>query len=279
MYNVAVFAAVVAALVHQVAGHTAVEKVVIDGNPYQGFYGDLKTPLPADSPAWHTNQGTGWQPVKGDSINKPDIIAHIDAEPSPNTAKARAGSEVTFHWSRRGICKEESKADPEVGWDCSHHGWTTTYLAPCNDDCAKVDKTQLKFFKIHESAMLGYPEGTRYAKGQPRGWVGKWGTDAIFYDNGNNQTVTLPSKIPCGNYTLRTEVASIHNNGPISERQIWPQAFNIRITGGEDSAQVPEGVLGTAIYKTTDELLTMDLYDHEPNKIIENAPGPALYTE
>lgn len=154
----------------------------------------------------------------GDSINKPDIIAHKNAIPSPNTAEAPAGSKVTFKWHHNGQC-----GAGEEGWDCSHHGWTATWLAACNGDCSKVDKTKLEFFKIDQVALTSYPAGTRYAQGGARYQTGKWGTDEIFYENGNKHTVIIPSEIPSGNYVLRTEVASIHNNGAVSERQFWPQ--------------------------------------------------------
>ncbi|KAF1361278.1 glycoside hydrolase [Lizonia empirigonia] len=269
IFNTAVL---LAGLVASVSGHTAVESAEIGGKTYKGFYGkDINDPLPANSPAWKTNQGWGYQPVMGSSINEADIIAHKDATPSPNTAEAPAGSKVTFNWHHIGQC-----GAGEQGWDCSHHGWTATYLAACNGDCSKVDKTQLEFFKIDQVALTGYPAGTRYAEGPAREQTGKWGTDAIFYDNGNAHTVTIPSEIPSGNYVLRTEVASIHNSGAISKRQFWPQAFNIKVTGGDDSASVPAGVKGTEIYSTKDVLLNWDLYQHDAGKTIEDAPGPAL---
>lgn len=261
-----------AGLVAQVSGHTAVESAEIGGVTYPGFRGaTIDAPLEKNSPAWKTNQGWGFQPIMGDSINKPDIIAHKDATPSPNTAEAPAGSKVTFHWHHEGSCNQG-----EEGWDCSHHGWTATWLAPCNGDCSKVDKTKLEFFKIDEVALTSYPKGTRYAQGDPRGQTGKWGTDAIFYDNGNAHTVTIPSEIPSGNYVLRTEVASIHNNGAVSNRQLWPQAFNIKVTGGDDSKPVPKGIKGTEIYNQNDKLLKWDLYWHEPEETIGEAPGPEI---
>jgi cellulase len=83
----------------------------------------------------------------------------MDASPSPYTADAPAGSKVTFHWHHTGTC-----GGGEDGWDCSHHGFTATYLAPCNGDCKNVDKTKLEFFKIHESALIDYRSG-RYSQG------------------------------------------------------------------------------------------------------------------
>jgi cellulase len=263
-------ATLLAALVATVSGHTAVEKFEAGGKTYEGFRQASKVDPKNQSPAWWTNQGWGWQPVFGDKINHPDIIAHKDASPSPYTAEAPAGKEVTFSWHHEGACGEG-----EEGWDCSHHGWTATYLAPCNGDCKNVDKTSLKFFKIHESALIDYRQG-RYSQGEKQGQTGYWGTDAIFYDGGNKQSVMIPKEIPSGNYVLRTEVVSIHNNGPVSERQFWPQAFNIKVTGGDDSASVPEGKKGTELYSANDALLKWDLYWHDAGKTIEAAPGPQI---
>ncbi|KAF2638618.1 glycoside hydrolase [Massarina eburnea CBS 473.64] len=264
--------ALLAALVSSVAGHTDVTSVQIGGKTYKGFYAASKASCATDSPAWCTNQGWGHQPVMGDKINHPDIIAHKDASPSSFTAEAPAGSKVSFTWFHTGDCA----AGNEVGWDCSHHGWSSAWLASCNGDCSKVDKTQLSFFKIHESGLLGYPAGTRYADGSSKEQTGKWATDVIFYDNKNVDTITLPKDIPSGNYVLRTELTSIHNNGDVSERQFWPQAFNIKVTGGSDSAKVPAGVKGTEIYKTTDPLLTFNLYQHVAGATYATVSSPKI---
>jgi cellulase len=272
MFKVIAKTALFAALVSPTSGHTAVEEIEVGGVTYPGFRGpSIDAPLKKSSPAWKTNQGWGWQPVMGDQIDGPDIIAHKDARPSPNTAEAPAGSNVTFRWHHEGICGEK-----EEGWDCSHHGWTATYLAPCNGNCSKVDKTQLLFFKIDQVSLIEYPRGTRYAKGAPQEQTGKWGTDAIFYDNNNTHTVTIPNEIPNGNYVLRTEVTSIHGNGDVANRQFWPQAFNIKVTGGDDNAEIPEGKKGTELYSADDELLKWDLYWHDANSVIEDAPGPQV---
>jgi cellulase len=262
--------ALLATLVASVAGHTCVKKFEAGGKTYEGFRQGSKVDPKNQSPAWWTNQGWGLQPIYGDQINSPNIIAHEDASPSPYAAGAPAGEQVTFTWYHEGTCGAD-----EEGWDCSHHGWTTTYMAPCHGDCRNVEKTSLEFFKIHESALIDYRAG-RYSQGSKQGQVGYWGTDAIFYDNSNKQSVTIPKEIPSGNYVLRTEVVSIHNNGPVSERQFWPQAFNIKVTDGDDSASMPEGKKGTELYHVNDTLLQWDLYWHDAGKTFESAPGPQL---
>lgn len=263
-------AIIAAAFAAQAAAHTYVKEFEAGGKTYAGFYAADKSGGDDSSPAWRTDQGWGFQPVMGDAINTPDIIAHMNAEPSPFTAPVDAGSDVKFTWQHDGECKGE-----EVGWDCSHHGWTATWLAPCNGDCANVNKEELSFFKIHQAGLIDYPAGTRYTEGGDTADTGYWGTDDIFYKNGNTQTVTIPKDLPSGNYVLRTEVASVHNNGAVSERQFWPQALNIAIQNGNDNAQVPAGIKATEIYSSSDPQLTFDLYNHEAG-VTFDAPGPAV---
>ncbi|OAG02994.1 uncharacterized protein CC84DRAFT_1056817, partial [Paraphaeosphaeria sporulosa] len=263
-------AVLAAAFISQAAAHTYVKEFEAGGKTYPGFYAADKSGGDDSSPAWRTNQGWGFQPVFGDKINDPDIIAHMDAEPSPFTAPVDAGSDVKFTWQHDGEC-----GGNEVGWDCSHHGWTATWLAPCNGDCKDVQKENLSFFKIHQSGLIDYPAGSRYAEGGEKEQTGYWGTDAIFYDNANTQTVTIPKDLPSGNYVLRTEVASVHNNGAVSERQFWPQALNIAIQNGNDNAEMPAGIKATEIYSSSDKQLTFDLYQHDAGETFD-APGPAL---
>jgi cellulase len=263
-------ALVAALLISSASAHTAVEEFTANGVSYPGYYQGSKVDPNNQSPAWWTNQGWGYQPIYGSDINSPDIIAHKDASPSPYTAPVAAGSDVTFKWHHEGTCDSG-----EEGWDCSHHGWTATYLAPCNGDCKDVEKTELEFFKIHDSALIDYRQG-RFSKGAPQEQPGYWGTDEIFYTNNNKQTVTIPSDIPSGNYVLRTEVMSIHNNGDVANRQLWPQAFNVKVTGGDDSASVPEGVKGTELYHDSDALLQWDLYWHKAEETFSAAAGPAV---
>ncbi|KAI2478274.1 Glyco-hydro-61 multi-domain protein [Pyrenophora tritici-repentis] len=168
------------------------------------------------------------------SFPPPDIVAHKDASPSPYTAEAPAGSDVAFHWHHEGNCGSD-----EEGWDCSHHGWTATYLASCNGDCKNFDKPLLFSSSSRPDWLLGYR--------------------SIFCVNGNSQSVV-----------------SIHDNGNVSNRQFWPQAFNIKVTGGDDSAQVPARKKGTELYKASDDLLQWDLYWHTAGETIEDAPDPQL---
>jgi cellulase len=259
--------AVIAALFTTASAHTRAKTWKINGKDYPGYYQGTKVDPKVVSPAWWTAQGWGLQPIYGNQISSPDFIAHKDASPSPFTAEAPAGSTVTVTWYHEG---GECGSGTEQGWDCSHHGWAAAYLAPCGDnaagDCAKVDKNSLKFFKIQEVGLTGYPAGTRYAKGEaPQAYPGKWGTDFIFYENKNQQNIKIPTSIPNGNYVLRTEVMSIHNgNEGVQAIQFWPQAANIKVTGGKDKASIPAGKKATELYTAKEPIFNFNLYWHTP---------------
>jgi cellulase len=281
-----------ATLIATVSAHTNVDEWVVGGKTYKGYYQSGFGDPHNDSPAWWTSQGEGHDPVMGAQIRTPDIIAHFNGKSSPYSAPIKAGDSVTMTWFHEGWCEGgKSEKRGERGWDCSHHGFVDVYLARCHGDCAKVNKEELKFFKIFEEGLLGYPKGTRYAEGSPKEQTGKWGTDNIFYtadgtETSNNQlTVTIPKDIPSDGYVLRAMVMSIHNSNDEDQdgktspelSQYWPQAFNLKVTGGKDSAEVPTGTKGTDLYSLSDELIAWDLYQHEAGKIVPGAPGPAMY--
>ena len=93
-----------ATLLNTATAHTAVEKFVIGGVEYPGFYQGSKQDPGDQSPAWWTEQGWGYQPIYGDAINTADFICHIGASPSPYTVEAPAGSDITFTWKHEGEC-------------------------------------------------------------------------------------------------------------------------------------------------------------------------------
>jgi cellulase len=66
-------------------------------------------------------------------------------------------------------------------------------VAPRNGECAKVDKTQLSFFKIDGISPTGYPESTRFSRGDPQEQTGKSSTDIICCDSDNVHPVAISS--------------------------------------------------------------------------------------
>jgi hypothetical protein len=100
--------------------------------------------------------------------------------PAPGAiAEVRAGSNITFHWSR---------------WLYSHKGPMTAWMAPYQGDISKVDVNQLEFFKFGEDTMDAH---------------GVWSTIRMLDVTNNTWTVVIPADIKPGNYIVRQEVCRI----------------------------------------------------------------------
>lgn len=99
--------------------------------------------------------------------------------PAPGfIAQARAGSNVTFHWSR---------------WLYSHKGPITAWMAPYEGEVAAVDVNKLEFVKFAEEAI---------------GADGVWGTVKLLDKTNGTWTATIPADIKPGKYIIRHEVYS-----------------------------------------------------------------------
>jgi len=230
-----------------VAGHGYVSGAVVDGTYYGGYlvnsysYMD-KSP---ETIGW-AEKATDLGFIDGSGYSSPDIICHKEATPGAISAEVKAGGKVELQWTE---------------WPESHHGPVITYMANCNGDCSKVDKTTLKFFKIAEAGLI-----------DDSNVPGKWATDDLIANN-NSATVTIPSAIAAGNYVLRHEIIGLHSAGEENGAQNYPQCLNLKVTGGGSDA--PDGVLGTTLYKATDPGIKISIYTSLDSYKI---PGPALYT-
>ncbi|KAJ5421123.1 hypothetical protein N7465_003642 [Penicillium sp. CMV-2018d] len=230
-----------------VAGHGYVSGAVVDGT-YHGGYLVNSYSYMSEVPAnigW-AEKATDLGFVDGSDYANPDIICHKDATPGAISAEVKAGGKVELQWTE---------------WPESHHGPVITYMANCNGDCSKVDKTTLKFFKIAEAGLI-----------DDSNVPGKWATDELIANN-NTASVTIPSAIAAGNYVLRHEIIGLHSAGEVNGAQNYPQCLNLKVTGGGSDA--PDGVLGTALYKATDPGIKISIYTALDSYKI---PGPALYT-
>ncbi|KAF4216716.1 hypothetical protein CNMCM8980_007291 [Aspergillus fumigatiaffinis] len=231
-----------------VAGHGYVSGIVADGKYYGGYLVNQYPYMsnPPDTIAWSTT-ATDLGFVDGTGYQSADIICHRSAKNGKLTATVAAGSQIEFQWTT---------------WPESHHGPLITYLAPCNGDCATVDKTTLKFVKI---AARGLVDGSSPP--------GKWADDEMIANN-NTATVTIPASYAPGNYVLRHEIIALHSAGNLNGAQNYPQCFNIKITGG-GSAQ-GSGTAGTSLYKNTDPGIKFDIYSGLSGGY--PIPGPALFS-
>lgn len=230
-----------------VAGHGYVSGAVVDGTYHGGFLVDsynYMEEVPANI-GW-AEKATDNGFIDGSGYSSPDIICHKEATPGAISAEVKAGGKVELQWT---------------DWPESHHGPVITYMANCNGDCSKADKTTLKFFKIAEAGLI-----------DDSNVPGKWATDELIANN-NSATVTIPSAIAAGNYVLRHEIIGLHSAGEENGAQNYPQCLNLKVTGGGSDA--PDGVLGTALYKATDPGIKISIYTALDSYKI---PGPALYT-
>ncbi|KAH8734291.1 glycosyl hydrolase family 61-domain-containing protein [Ilyonectria robusta] len=239
-------AALIGAFATTALAHGTVTGFKTDGTPQEGYkldyyYAKLNGQTVPDIPAWSAeNLDNGF--VAPDAYGTSDIICHIKAEPGATTASVKAGGTVDFNWS---------------AWPESHVGPVLTYVAKCDGECSAADKTTLKWVKIDEA---GINLDTQV-------WAA---TDMIA--NNNTWTTTVPSTLAAGNYVFRHEIIAMHGAGSENGAQNYPQCFNIAITGsGTDN---PEGVLGTALYTSTDAGILFNPYETLTSYEI---PGPALY--
>ncbi|KGO72747.1 Glycoside hydrolase, family 61 [Penicillium italicum] len=230
-----------------VAGHGFVSGAIVDGTYYGGFIVNTYNYMPEVPPniGW-TEKATDLGYIDGSGYSSPDIICHKEATPGALSAEVKAGDDVELQWTV---------------WPESHHGPVITYMANCNGDCSKVDKTTLKFFKIAEAGLIN-----------DSNVPGKWASDELIANN-NSATVTIPGSIAAGNYVLRHEIIALHSAGEVNGAQNYPQCLNLKVTGGGSAA--PDGVLGTELYKATDPGIKINIYTALDSYEI---PGPALYT-
>ncbi|KAG0154894.1 hypothetical protein PDIDSM_466 [Penicillium digitatum] len=229
-----------------VAGHGYVSGAVIDGTYHGGFIVNTYNYMQEVPPniGW-SEKATDLGFIDGSGYSSPDIICHKEATPGALSAEVKAGDKVELQWTM---------------WPESHHGPVISYLANCNGDCSKVDKTTLKFFKIAEAGLI-----------DDSNVPGKWASDELIANN-NSVTVTIPSSIAAGNYVIRNEIIALHSAGELNGAQNYPQCLNLKVTGGGSDA--PDGVLGTELYKATDPGIEINIYTTLDSYKI---PGPALY--
>ncbi|KAF6820304.1 endoglucanase iv precursor [Colletotrichum plurivorum] len=240
MYSKAFLTALFGASV--VSAHGFVEKITAGGNTVDGL-NPSSYPYQQEkptTPGWAaTNTDLGF--VAPDAAGTADMICHRGATPGTSSIKVAAGQKVSVKWNT---------------WPDSHKGPVMDYLASCEGDCTKVDKTSLKFFKI---AQKGYADGS-------------WAADDII-KNDLTWDISIPSDIAAGNYVLRHEILALHSAGQENGAQFYPQCINIEVTGGGSAK--PTGVAGTALYTAKDKGVIYDIYSGDASSY--PVPGPAVY--
>ena len=174
-----------------------------------------------------------------------DMICHKGATNAGTSAEIAAGDKVTFDWTT---------------WPESHHGPVLTYLAKCDGECEKVDKTTLKWFKIAEAGLI-----------DDSSVPGKWASDELIANN-QSSTVTIPSSLAAGNYVARHEIIALHSAGTSGGAQNYPQCVNLKVTS--TGTAEPEGVVGTSLYTAEDPGILVNIYA----ALTYTIPGPTLWS-
>ncbi|KAI2619968.1 glycoside hydrolase family 61 protein [Hypoxylon sp. NC1633] len=252
LVSVASVVTLLGALVTTTLAHGFVSSFVANGAQQQGFllqyYYDKKNGMKVpDIAAWYAeNLDIGF--VSPDAYGTADINCHKNSAPGVLTTPVAAGSSVKFQWTS----SSSGGAWPHP------YGPIIDYIASCDGDCSKVDKTKLKWVKIQA-------DGIDYSTQQ---WA-----SAKMIANNNSWTTKIPASIAPGNYVLRHEIIALHGGWSLNGAQNYPQCINIQITGSGTAK--PMGTLGTALYKNTDAGIYFNPYVTITNYPM---PGPELFT-
>ncbi|KAK5661116.1 hypothetical protein OQA88_11006 [Cercophora sp. LCS_1] len=218
--------------------HSFVSYVDVEGAHYNGYDPRPGAGNRGNRVVWSYNApDQGW--VNGSHYTTPDIACHRDAESAPAHAVIRAGQTVGVHWN---------------GWPRIHKGPVLSYLAPCtgtSDGCSSVDKSQLKWTMIDDSApVLISPD--------PSSDNGTWSSDYLTgvdaswqpttYSN-NTWQVRVPAGLQPGPYVLRNEIIALHY-GVVPEEggaQHYPVCINLFVVEPEGNTTPPPfGLVGVA---------------------------------
>ncbi|RDL33867.1 uncharacterized protein BP5553_08235 [Venustampulla echinocandica] len=239
----------VLAFAAQTAAHGYIYSVNADNTVYPGWDVEIdSTYTPAL--ARIAFGGGSVNPITNTTTN--DLACNINHMPAPGAiAEVRAGSNISFHWSR---------------WLYSHKGPITAWMAPYEGSVDAIDVNKLAFFKIKEETV---------------GADGIWANVRMMNFTNDTYTATIPADIKPGTYIIRNEIVALHfalsvpanlagfnSVGP----QFYPTCFNLRVTGS--GTATPLGVNFPGAYSATDPGLKFDVYSNDTNY---PSLGPAVY--
>ena len=210
------------------------------------------------TPGWEIpkDQDNGFIDVSG--YQNPDIICHVGATPGRSSITVAAGDSIGLQWT---------------SWPESHHGNMVNYLANCNGECEKADKTQLRFNKLSEEGLKHPNPNIPVGKQIDGTTTGFWAGDQLIAD-GDLTWFQVPEWLAAGNYVLRHELMALHNAMPQgSGIQHIPQCINLIVTGG-GSDSLDSGTLGTDLYRADQPGVVVNIFANPGEYTV---PGPELY--
>lgn len=240
----------------QVSAHGYISGITANGQHYSGFMNDK-------APGEFPSQVIGWSLTNPSNVptaqsrdgytdySSPDYACGNDAKNAPISAPVSAGSNVDLNWS----------GTYGQGWPHSL-GIVMNFMANCQGDCSKADKTQLKWFKIEQQGFQN----------------GQWAMSQL-QQQGSVWHVTVPSDLASGNYVLRSEIVNLDvakpNPGvPYPGPQSYVGCLNFQVTGGGNSN--PDGVVASQLMSTNNDLgSSLNIYEASPTF---QMPGIAVAT-
>lgn len=219
-----------------------------------------------DALSWDKPATPGWEiPTDKDhgfldasKYQSSDIICHEGATPGRSSLTVAAGDSIGLQWTT---------------WPSSHHGNVVNYLASCQDDFEKVDKTKLKFNKVTEKGLIRPNPKIPIGKQIDDTTTGFWEGDQLRQDK-SLTWFQIPDWLAAGTYILRHELMALHSameEG--SGIQHYPQCINLVVTGG-GSETLESGTLGTDLYRKDQPGVVVNIFQNPGEYTL---PGPELY--
>lgn len=239
------------AFISQVSAHGRITNITTSsGAVYTGW--DPQSAQPSTPiTAWKaSNLGNIF--VKPSEFNTSNITCHYNALPGSLHINTTAGDILTLQWNE---------------WPTSHKGPVLTYLAPCGESCAGVDKTTLKWTKIDQLGWINSTGADTLKLG------GTWGSDVLI-KNGFNWHAKLPEQLVAGNYVLRHEIIALHVAEAADGAQAYPQCVNLRVANTKEAKSLDGDTTGDQLYGMEDAGILVDIHGKVTGYDI---PGPKLW--
>lgn len=210
------------------------------------------------TPGWEIPKDQDHGFIDPSKYQDPDIICHVGATPGRSSLTVAAGDSIALQWTT---------------WPISHHGNVVNYLASCQDDFEKVDKTKLKFNKITEKGLIRPNPDIPIGKQIDGTTTGFWAGDQLRDDH-NVAWFQVPDWLAAGTYVFRHELMALHSAmAEGSGIQHYPQCINLVVTGsGSDSLE--SGTLGTDLYRKDEPGVVVNIFRNPGEYTV---PGPPVY--
>lgn len=229
---------------------------------YQGYNPHSWTKDTDQTVGWKTPTNVNITFIDMKEVNSADIICHLGATPGDQSIEVKPGDSVKCQWTE---------------WPLGHHGPVLNYLANCNGDCTKVDKTTLKFNKMTQVGLIrpypGVPIGGDLHFGEPKPTrSGYWGADQL-HDEGEIFEFKVPMTIAKGGYVLRQEKIALHD-APYEGAQPLPQCINLKVTESAGKDAFMTGTPGMELYDIKEPGFHVDIFHNLGEYTV---PGPKLY--